>query len=120
MATQAGPGSTLSQDQGLSGVPQGGCICRTPDGSRATYDTCTCPWGLMVRQALYLGYGATTLEASHSLPMLGGNFNILACRRRREILQDELDLWKGTTSAFCEAYQITRAQYGNFGLKRRS
>lgn len=68
---------------------------------------------------LYLGYGATTMEAVHNLAELGGNLNVLACRRRREILQEQLYGWAGTTAAFCRAHRITRAQFDNFGLRRR-
>lgn len=120
-AQTTGPEATLSQDPAI----QRGCTCLVNRGQgvgaqMATFKECACDWGRLIRQALWLGYGATAMEATQYLAELGGNLNVLAARRRREILQHELDGWEGTTTAFCEAYQITRAQFSNFGLKRPS
>lgn len=118
-AQTTAPEATLSQDPASQRV----CSCTTDPGRTgrpipATFDTCVCDWGRLVRQALWLGYGATAMEATQYLAELGGNLNVLAARRRREILQGELDKWIGTTIDFCRAYSITRAQFDNFGLRR--
>jgi len=70
---------------------------------------------------IYLGYGAGPLEASQELADFGGRVNILATQRRREILQERLDVWPAThtIAQFCNAHGITRARYDNLGLKRR-
>jgi hypothetical protein len=109
--------------QPSSGHPSGsaGCTCLSPGGQRVAFDDCTCRWGELLRKLLYLGYGATQEEAVEHLAELGGAMNILATRRRREILQERLDAWPAdqTIESFCQAHGITRARYDNLGLKRR-
>lgn len=118
-AQTTAPEATLSQDPASRRV----CSCLAPnrvtgEPQPATFEECVCDWGRLIRQALWLGYGATAMEATQYLAELGGNLNVLAARRRREILQGELDKWTGTTIDFCRSYNITRAQFDNFGLRR--
>lgn len=114
--------ATLNQDPAI----QRGCTCLTRDRvtgqpRRASFEECGCEWGVLTRNMLYLGYAATTMEAIHSLAALGGNVNMAATRRRRQILQDALDAWPAGQSitAFLAAHNITRAKYDDIGLKRR-
>ena len=85
------------------------------------FDECVCDWGKMVRQILWVGYGASALEAVNALPDIGMEFRSLTSRRRKEILQSQLDAWPvgQTVEDFCSQFGITRARYDNLGLKRQ-
>lgn len=110
------PISTQSQDPTpISSRPAnlGACSCEPP----TAFKDCTCNWGKLIRELLFVGYGQPVADAAHGLLELSSVARDVILDQRETVYRRLAAAFQGNVIQFCVKHGISRAVFYRLGLR---